>query len=68
MRKYIGFIIKNKRKAKLFEIKVSESIDNDEIFLDKDIDYCDYNDDVLINATNGFYDDIYLDDTLYYTD
>lgn len=69
MRRYMKFrkVVNNKIPLiDLISFKESEKLD--EIMLDTDISYEEYNDDIIINGKNDYLDDIYLDDMINYYD
>lgn len=69
MKKYMNLLKKYDKKSKMNELLYfKESIYCDEILLETDIYYNEYNDDVIISDERGFCEDLYIDDTLYYID
>lgn len=69
MRRYMRLkkIVNN--NIPLIDLLSFKEIDTlDEIMLDTDISYEEYNDDIIINGKNDYLDDIYLDDTINYYD
>lgn len=69
MRRYMKLKKVIDKKIPLIDLlSFKETQTFDEIMLDTDISYEEYNDDIIINGKNDYLDDIYLDDIINYYD
>lgn len=69
MKKYLKLKRNYEKKNRVAELlSFMEYVSSDEILLDTDIIYEEYNDDIIISDKKGYCEDLFVDDTLYYVD